>query len=300
MTDRALAFAALAFALSGCPLEDEAASVPDTVDLDGDADEAADGTAPAQCAPVQALSCGQTVSGDTSDLNSGATSELNGYPVAVGNYAGAEVTYSFVAPTSGPVTFRLVDPRPTELDLDLFLLDGACEAGSATQRGFHSLEFDAVAGQEYLFVVDGFAGAEGAFEAAVECDDDVVVVPDNSFEECLFGETTNQLEAAPHLATALDGQIEDRDSAPTLMRAQMVAAMQRDGWSDATTFDEVWDYIDDDGVYGHTIIDERDGRRFTWLQWYSGDTEVGYVFRHGEADYVAAVGDGDLYDCVVD
>jgi hypothetical protein len=136
--------------------------------LDAPAPPAADG-----CAPVAALRCGEVVSGDTGDWNAGATALLDGYPIAVGNYEAPEVSYAFRPVGTGEVTLRLLDAAPTERDHDLILLHGeACSADNAVSRGFNSLTFDAVAGEPYTVVVDGFAGDRGPFELAVECDVD--------------------------------------------------------------------------------------------------------------------------------
>jgi hypothetical protein len=174
-----------ALLLTACPLDEEPAPAPEpTPDLDpGDDDDAP--TGPAACAPVQALSCGDVVAGDTSTWNGGATDLLDAYPVGVGNYAGREIAYSFVAPADGEVEFAFVDPQPSQLDQDLFLLSGSsCEADSTEQRGFNSLSFDAVAGEAYVLVVDGFAGAEGAFEVEVVCDEAEPVELAGEGDEC--------------------------------------------------------------------------------------------------------------------
>jgi len=123
------------------------------------------------CAPVTALRCGEVVAGDTGDWNAGATALLDGYPIAVGNYEAPEVAFTFHPRGTGEVTLRLLDTSPTVLDHDLVLLHGeACVADNAVARGFNSLTFDAVAGEPYTVVVDGFAGDRGAFQLGVECD----------------------------------------------------------------------------------------------------------------------------------
>ncbi len=139
------------------------------------ADDAGPGAAadPAECAPVEPISCGDYVWGDTSDPNSGATTVIDGYPVATGNFSGAEIAWEFVAPHSGEVTWRLEDPTPTEMDHDVFVLagDGSCRSDRALQRGHNAVTFDAVAGERYYLLLDGFDGDSGLFDAHLDCGD---------------------------------------------------------------------------------------------------------------------------------
>ena len=119
--------------------------------------------------------CNETVSGDTSDPEM-ATQLLNGYACNVGNYAAPEVVYAWTAPADEQVTFRLVDPSPTEVNHDLFVLSGddpmaspIALSGSCLETGLNSLVFEAEAGRNYLFVVDGYAQDQGAFDARLDC-----------------------------------------------------------------------------------------------------------------------------------
>ncbi len=125
----------------------------------------------ATCAPVAQVECGQPFEGDTA-TDPDVTTALDGYDVAVGNYDAPELTWSFVALETGPVEVAFVDPEPTEVNHDLFVLDGGagvCAAAEAVAFGFNSVVFDAVAGHTYFFVVDGFDDHAGAFEATVDC-----------------------------------------------------------------------------------------------------------------------------------
>lgn len=140
-------------------------------DFDDGADEPAPPAELPGCATAAQLRCGQSVVGDTAGAD--ATTELGSYGLNVGDYSAPEVSYGFVAETSGEVTFRLVDPTPTEVDHDVFVLDataGICTADTAIAWGFHSVTFEATAGSRYVLVVDGYHADAGEFEAAVECD----------------------------------------------------------------------------------------------------------------------------------
>ncbi|GEM_PF-731497 len=123
------------------------------------------------CFPARQLRCGDVIASDNGDWNAGATDVLDFYDVAVGNYSGPEVTYWFDAQATEEVEFALVDPSPSVLNHDLFVLDArvGCTSGAALDYGFNSLSFDAREGERYYLVVDGFAGSRGPFEARLEC-----------------------------------------------------------------------------------------------------------------------------------
>ena len=129
-----------------------------------------------QSQPLQpeSISCGELVSGDTSD-DEQATELLGGYSCSIGNYDAPEVVYAYTASTSGQVTFRLVDAEPMQVNHDLFALDGELSSspgllgGSCVATGMNSMVFEAVAGQTYLLVVDGYATDSGSFQALLEC-----------------------------------------------------------------------------------------------------------------------------------
>ena len=146
-------------------------------DVDCD-DEACTGSplCASECEPVGTISCGDYIIEDTSVLDNGSTDQIGGYPCKVGNYTGREMAYEFLAPNSGTVTWDLENQTPTVIDHDLFVLDGdngACLNVQCLEEGGYggnSVEFEAVAGHTYYLVIDGFNGAEGPFEAQVECD----------------------------------------------------------------------------------------------------------------------------------
>jgi len=137
-------------------------------------DSFADEGAP-MCAPVRSLQCGDRVAGDTSDFNEGSTDVLDSYPVAVGNYSGSEIAYTHTAQSTATVELRFIDPEPSSLNLDLFILSSAensCTASAAIHRGFNDVTFEAIEGHTYYVVVDGSDNDEGAFELELLCDDD--------------------------------------------------------------------------------------------------------------------------------
>ena len=297
---RPLVFAAAATLLIGCGI----AGNPGTNDdPDPGSGNSTGGTVGGEnlCAPVAALTCGSTVAADTSNVNDGTTTVIDGYATGVGNYSGPEIAYTFIASASHEVSFGFVDPKPADLDQDLFILDGAvgCTGEAAIERGFNSITFDAIAGSTYYLVVDGFAGAAGPFEAVLECGAPVGTPDPGTYGACAFGGTTNDLQSAPHLRIDLDGQYESADAVPDLLGLQMLEGLKADPWAEVETVADLFEYIDEDGVYEHNVRLLTDGRRYTWVQWYSGDTEVGYLFDEGTLDLVGYVGDGDINDCTV-
>lgn len=120
------------------------------------------------------ISCGELVSGDTSDTEQ-ATEVLSGYSCSIGNYHAPEVVYAFTAAESGQVTFRLVDATPMAINHDLFALDGDPSGNpltlgnSCVGTGMNSMVFEATAGETYLLVVDGYATDSGSYQALLEC-----------------------------------------------------------------------------------------------------------------------------------
>jgi phosphatidylserine/phosphatidylglycerophosphate/cardiolipin synthase-like enzyme len=199
------------------------------VDIDPDGDD----DAPAECAPVEQLVCGQAVSGDTSDPNSGFTTAINGYPIAIGNYEGNEVAYSFTAEFTGELTWTLIDAEPSVLNHDLFVLDGACRAERAMARGFNSMTVDVVEGETYYLLLDAIAGEAGPFQARLECDgatneDPDPVDPSDAAVDVIFSPQDYDASHIPATETVIDSATEHLDVAMYSFRdSRMVDAIGR-------------------------------------------------------------------------
>jgi len=122
-----------------------------------------------ECGIAGQIGCGMQVSGDTRE----ATNAHGGYPDIVGNWDGPELGYSWSSAISGEVEIKFVDPESTALDLDIIVLArnyGQCVSADATgDIAFTSLTFEAEAGEQYVFVVDGYDGAAGAFTIELDC-----------------------------------------------------------------------------------------------------------------------------------
>ncbi len=201
------------------------------VDIDPGGDDGDD--APAECAPVEQLVCGDAVSGDTSDPNSGYTTAIDGYPVAIGNYAGHEVAYSFTAEFTGPMTWKLVNAEPSVLNHDLFVLEGACRADRALGRGFNDITIDVVEGETYYLLIDAIDGEAGPFQARLECDgadneDPEPVDPSDAAVDVIFSPQDYDASHIPATETVIDSATEHLDVAMYSFRdSRMVDAIGR-------------------------------------------------------------------------
>lgn len=138
-------------------------------DLPDDLDELAE-----DCEPIAWIQCGQTVGGDSGDPAFGRTDAIDFWPVSQGNYRGPEVAYAWEADRAGTIEWRMIDPHPTQVDHDLFVLEGSrpCVADAAIERGFNSVEFEATVGEIRALVLDGFDGDTGPYEVRLDCPED--------------------------------------------------------------------------------------------------------------------------------
>jgi len=119
----------------------------------------------------ESIMCGETVEGDTRET---PDPWLTGYSCNVGSYAAPETVYTWKATTSGPVTWELIDPEPTSVNHDVFVIKGMWNlaTGDCEQWGLNSLSFEAEKGQTYYLVVDGYDDDAGTFTAKLTCDAD--------------------------------------------------------------------------------------------------------------------------------
>jgi hypothetical protein len=156
----------------------------DGVDDDGDTlvdcdDPDCKGTAACPdpvCVPIWTLSCGSTDFGANYGL--GSTDAVVSYASPALNkgcldnpweYEGREFAYRFDAPGNFDVSVKLTG-ETSQTDL-LVLQDSGhgCDPLDCVAWGLKKVTFPAEAGATYYFVVDGYAGALGAFDITVEC-----------------------------------------------------------------------------------------------------------------------------------
>ncbi len=139
---------------------------PDPEPADNEESESPDA---GSCTPVQELACGDIISGNTA-TDSLATSVIDAYGINVGNYAAPELVYRWNG--SAPVRFRLVEPRPTEVNHDIMIIEASpehatCAEAESFDYGFNSVLWEGSGA--VLVVVDGYNLDSGAFELEVDC-----------------------------------------------------------------------------------------------------------------------------------
>lgn len=122
-------------------------------------DVGAGGAAPT----LREIQCGASVTGDTES----GEPLWDAYACNVGHYEAPEVVFSWTAPRDGAATFSLVDPRPTEVDHDVMVVD---PAGECLAWGHNSTSVEVHAGEQFLLVVDGYDGDSGPFTARLDCE----------------------------------------------------------------------------------------------------------------------------------
>jgi len=123
-----------------------------------------------ECGTGESISCGQTISKTAADF--GSTSDiLDGYNCNVGNYDGAEFVFEWTASGGSEVNFALVDPEPTQTNMDLMILDASmgCHGNACVDWGLNSMDFEPTAGTTYYLVVDGYDADMGDFEVTLDC-----------------------------------------------------------------------------------------------------------------------------------
>ena len=151
--------------------DDDATEVPSGDDDDatevpsGDDDDTPEPAESGLCTPQGQVSCGSTV---VSSTTAGAM-DMSDYSCSGWNESGPEMTYEFTPLTSGSVTVALTEMQSGE-DLDVFVLEDACDATGCLAFGNVDTTFDAQAGVTYFLVVDGYAGAAGTFTLELDCD----------------------------------------------------------------------------------------------------------------------------------
>ncbi len=123
------------------------------------------------CSGDKTLSCGDTDNWSTTGL----ANKVSKYGCSSLTESGPEYTYQFVADRTGSVTVDVSPVDPND-DMDVFVLlkqGNACTPGNCIARGItgggEHFTFQALAGQTYFIVVDGFANSEGDFSISVTC-----------------------------------------------------------------------------------------------------------------------------------
>jgi hypothetical protein len=133
------------------------------------------------CSATSSLVCGSTIAADTTA--SSATDDIDSYSCVAWDASGPEVMYSFTATSTGTVTAALTLIE-TGQDLDIYVLDQSCTSDSCVAYGNVSADFEAIAGETYYFVVDGYYGDAGEYELEVSCAGPGIAADANGFATC--------------------------------------------------------------------------------------------------------------------
>ena len=190
----------------------------DGLDNDGDGhvdcdDWFCDGAAACSvCVPEWTLDCSNSSDSWANDWG-GSTDRIDSYDCNDWDYSGPEYTYEFTATQTGEVTVSLTG---FDQDLDLLLLEGdSCAASTCIDYSDNynlddeSLTFDAVAGQTYRLVVDGYDGAVSEYTITVDCGSDLIFA--DGFESGNVsgwsGAITGGGRLRVHPAAALEGSV---------------------------------------------------------------------------------------------
>ncbi len=124
------------------------------------------------CEPSASLACGDSI--DAANNGAGSTDQHAYYGCSEWTYTGPEKVYSFRTSIDESVALSMSGHSD---DLDLYVLGStACDGSDCiaysdnSETEAESLSFDAVAGREYIVVIDGWEDAESSYHLEVDCE----------------------------------------------------------------------------------------------------------------------------------
>ena len=115
--------------------------------------------------------------------------------------------------------------------------------------------------------------------------------------DCLFGSTSRSLIESQSLQVTSESRHTEADTMSSLHRDQLVFGFACEGIFAPQTAEEAFTLIDVEGVHIYRIQRPNSDLSYTWHRFYMGDTEVGYLFRHGTLQSVAQVSDQGIIRC---
>lgn len=182
----------------------------DVVDPVDDDDDDSQGGEGGLCNAAVTIACGDTISGDTG--SGSATNQIDSYACATWDATGPEQAYAFTALESGPVHASLTDIEEGQ-DLDIYVLKelgNGCASDDCVGFANEDIEFDAVAGDTYYLLVDGYYGALGSFVLGLTCgggspgDDDDTVDPGDDDDTVGPGDDDDAVGTAEDCSDGID------------------------------------------------------------------------------------------------
>jgi hypothetical protein len=110
----------------------------------------------------------------------------------------------------------------------------------------------------------------------------------------LFGDNSRELAEAKHLSITELGSYPTAQTLPAAVEKQLLDGLRSEGWEFANLA-EAYEMIDADGVTLKQITVKETGDSYTHLEFYMGDTEVGYIYESGTMRQIAVISDQDIY-----
>ncbi len=132
------------------------------------------------CKLVGTLECDTTVEGSTVGLANGFSSYGCGFDAS-----GPEALYQFSSPTKVYVQIDMVEPGAGKHNV--YVIKGDCNPNVCVTNDFDSVHWTATPGTTYVYSVDGYQGASGAFTLTVTCIDSGDC-PDGKIPACTKGQ----------------------------------------------------------------------------------------------------------------
>lgn len=105
-------------------------------------------------------------------------------------------------------------------------------------------------------------------------------------------ESTAELQADAAFKVAVLGAFAGEQGIPKQYAKMLVEGIAAEGVSDAKTLAEALESYVDEGALTVLSVQKAGGAHLTWLRFYAGDTEVGYIFNGATMTHM--VSDGSI------
>ena len=163
----------------------------------------------------------------------------------------------------------------------LFALLGACGSGAGSSQ------------------LAAERPAEAALRRATRCQHDHAGAPAIVAGDCLFGKQFADIRTNPALQLTREIWIHAADTLTTLAGQQLLRAVQQSSHTDVTTPAEALARVDEQSVRRIDFSELASGREFVVFEYGAGDNSYGAFFARDSTEVLAAIHDGDLYDCTI-
>ena len=193
----------------------------------------------------------------------------------------------------------IADPVDVSLptDVEVISLDGQVPEHDAMVSSFDMAVTRVDAAQNsdstLLTMTDMETASEDASFGPSKCAERDGVDP------CLFGRTTRILESQPFLSVTLEARHRTMETVSALEGEQLLFGFLCDEIFSPDSPEAAFDLLDMDGLRIFRVIHTETDDVYTWLKFYMGDTEVGYIYAESTMTMVAIVSDQDIYRCQV-